>query len=190
MIDSMKGKVTARDWTYVAVILACTFLLFAVFYFVIYTNQVVAIASVNNQIRTVETDLATARQLSANIDELRDEVDKIQTLVSEFSERLPETREIPGLLQTFEDLAQGAGLQVELSPKDRLKDERKETYPYAVTVRGNFHQIVTFVNELERFKRYLKISDLDLQEQEFGVSEANFTLSTYKFIESSGGVKS
>jgi Tfp pilus assembly protein PilO len=64
-------------------------------------------------------------------------------------------------------------------------DSSKETIPYKVTARGTFHQIVSFINRLERDDRYLAISDLDIKEEQAGVSEATFTLSTFRFLKSS-----
>jgi Tfp pilus assembly protein PilO len=48
---------------------------------------------------------------------------------------------------------------------------------------GDFHQIVGFINRIERYERYLKISDLIINEQKQGVSEAQFKLSTYRFLQ-------
>jgi Tfp pilus assembly protein PilO len=80
-------------------------------------------------------------------------------------------------------------LRVELSQMPRVTDERKETIPYSVTARGNFHQIIQFINRLERFQRYLKVSDLNIGKEDEGVAQASFTLSTYRFIQSEEGKK-
>ncbi|HQK75497.1 MAG TPA: type 4a pilus biogenesis protein PilO, partial [Candidatus Hydrogenedentes bacterium] len=59
----------------------------------------------------------------------------------------------------------------------------KLTIPYRIVVRGSFHDIAEFINRLERFKRYLKVSELQVGPEKDGVSEAEFTLSTYTFVE-------
>jgi Tfp pilus assembly protein PilO len=111
----------------------------------------------------------------------------MQELVTQFQERLPESREIPTLLKQFEGFAGEIGLRVELSQMQRVTDARKETIPYSVVARGDFSQIVRFINRLERFQRYLKVSDLNIGKEEAGVAEATFTLSTYRFIEPNEG---
>jgi len=182
MMEFFKGTVTARDWVFVGVILAVTVLLAGGFYFLVHQRQLHRLEQVLAEDRQVQEDLRLARTTQENIDGLREEAAKMQELVDQFQERLPEKREIPTLLRLFEGFAREIGLRVELSMLDRTTDADKETYRYSVTARGDFHEIVSFINRLERYKRYLKVSDLDIGEQEAGVSEASFKLSTYLFL--------
>ena len=64
-----------------------------------------------------------------------------------------------------------------------MLDENKETIPYHVVARGHFHNVANFVNQLERFKRFLKITELDMKNIENGEVEAQFTLNTYRFVQ-------
>ena len=57
-----------------------------------------------------------------------------------------------------------------------------EVIPYKAITDGQFHQIVSFINMLERDERYLKISDLDIDEEIEGISKATFVLSTFRFL--------
>jgi Tfp pilus assembly protein PilO len=127
--------------------------------------------------------LEQARKIADDFEGLRQEMEKIQLLVSEFENRLPLRREIPRLLKEFEALADEVGLEVELETQLRVRDQRKETIPYSIIARGDFHRVASFINRLERFKRYLKISELSVGEEEQGICEAKFTLSTFRFIE-------
>ena len=74
-------------------------------------------------------------------------------------------------------------IDVELSPLARSQDERKETIPYSIVAHGSYHQIASFINRLERFKRYLKVSDLNVGPAKDGVITAKFTLNTYRFLQ-------
>jgi Tfp pilus assembly protein PilO len=133
----------------------------------------------------VQADLNVAKEAERNINALRAEASKMQELVTQFQERLPESTEIPTLLKQFEGFAGEIGLRVELSQMQRVTDAHKETIPYSVVARGNFGQIVRFINRLERFQRYLKVSDLNIGKEKEGIAEATFTLSTFRFIEPS-----
>jgi len=64
-----------------------------------------------------------------------------------------------------------------------MTDANKETIPYEIIARGDFHEIVQFINLLERDQRYLKVSNLDIGEEIAGISEATFQLSTFRFIQ-------
>ncbi len=183
MIDMLKGTVTPKDWAAVGAILAATILLMAVFVFFIHAEQEQALAALVEERRTVEADLAIAEETRANIEALEEETEMAQALVDEFERRLPHRREIPQLLEEFEGLAQEVGLDIEMTPRPRIVDMDKETIPYAITAYGDFHQIASFINRLERFERYLKVSELSISEQRQGVASATFTLSTYRFLE-------
>lgn len=188
MIDFLKGTVTAKDWMFVGVVLGVTILLCAVFYFLVYQPELNRLAETRKALAEEREKLQTAQQLAANIDRLREETAKITELVSDFEERLPSQREIATLLTQFEDIAGDVGgLDVEMRAQTPRREGAKLTIPYRIVVRGSFHDIAEFINRLERFKRYLKVSDLEIGRQKEGISEAQFTLSTYTFVESGTG---
>lgn len=184
MRDFVKGTVTPRDWINVAVALGIAIVLAVLgFYFGINPMKADIIAK-NQELDSLKIQLREARDLEKDIERLREEEKKWGEVVELFQERLPEKREIPRLLRQFEQLGSDIGLSVELSQESSTRDASKETIPYSVVARGDFHQIVTFINLLEREQRYLKISDLNIGPQENGQSEASFTLSTFQFLQS------
>lgn len=183
MIEFLKGTITPIDWVAFAAIIGVAIALAVGFTFFInaqHQEEIVALTAQNAQI---EKDLEFAREQERNIEALRRETREIQTIVEEFEERLPRSREIPRLAQQFEAIAAEEDVDVELKSLPRTRDEKKETIPYNVIARGDYHQVVSFINRLERFKRYLKISDLEVKLLEDSLlSEAKFVLSTYAFI--------
>lgn len=187
MMDMFKGKVTLQDWMFVGVVLAITAGLFVAFFFLVYTGKRMAIAEQNEEYGRITKELLAAQEIDANIDALRDEAAEMSNLVNLFEQRLPEEREIPNLLKGFERQAGELGLRVELSSEPTRMQSNIEVIPYEVTVFGRFHEIMTFINMLERDKRYFKISDIDIGEEENGVSQAVFVLSTFRFIQDEPG---
>lgn len=181
MIEFFKGTVTRKDWMAVGVILGATLLAVAIFVFLVHAEQQKKLQAVTAKLGTANVELQKALQTQRNIGKLREETQKVTALVETFEKRLPNAAEMPQLLKHFEHLAGEVGLEVTLKSQDPIVDQRKETIPYSVAARGNFHQITSFINRLERFERYLSISDLNITEQEDGVAEAKFTLSTYSF---------
>jgi len=185
MNDFLKGVVTPKDWATNAGILAVTAAIVVAFYFMFHSGQRSQLAVVLADVQQVSTDLTEAQRINAEIGGLREETEKIEKLVSDFEERLPSHREIPTLLREFETMANEESIDVELSPMARSEDGRKETIPYSIAAHGSFHQVASFINRLERFKRYLKVSDLTIGPTEKGVTTARFTLNTYRFIQDS-----
>ncbi len=187
MRDFLKGTVTPKDWAFVAVVLSITGILCVLYFFLFHKPSVEELDGMQIHLTELQGDLQRARETNENIDALREEANKMETLVDLFEDRLPERREIPSLLAKFEGLGDNIGLRVELTQLPTSMDASKETIPYQARVRGNFHQIVTFINLLERDERYLKISDIDVREENIGVSEATFTLSTFRFVQPIAG---
>ncbi len=183
MFDLFRGKVTPIDWAIVASIVVVTLLLFSGFYLIIYGGQEKKRDALQEELTEIRTQLKLAYDTKANSEMLQNEFDKLKTLVELFQHRLPDEREIPSLLRKFEGLGDSIGLRVELSALPSIRDANKETIPYRVKARGNFHQIASFINMLERDERYLKVSDVDIGEEESGISEATFTLSTFRFLQ-------
>lgn len=183
MLEFLKGTVTPKDWAFVGVVLGITGLLCAGFYFAIYKSKQETLTTVIAQLEDTERELKEARETKAKFDEFKQEAEKAEKLVQLFEERLPEKREIPRLLEQFEKKAKDLGLTVELTQLPTKTDTNKETIPYEILARGDFHEIVQFINLLERDKRYLKVSNLNIDEEIAGVSEATFHLSTFRFIQ-------
>jgi len=181
MMDFWKGTVTPRDWAAVGVILGVTALLAAGFYFFLYAAQNEKYTQLVAENRQVAARLDLALETQKNIGALRAEAEQMQKLVKQFEARLPNTEEIQTLLRQFESFAGEIGLLVELSKLSPEADAKKEVIPYSVKARGTFHQIATFINRLERYQRYLKISELDIGKAENGVATAAFRLSTFRF---------
>jgi len=185
MLDFFKGTVTTTDWAIVGGIVTLTVLLCVGFYFMIYTKQLEEVARIETENAQVMEELNAALVTAKNIDDLREKASKMRTLVKKFETRLPEQREINTLLTQFEKEARDVGLRVELGMLPRIKsDQRKETIPYSVSTKGSFDDIVTFINRLERYQRYLKVSDLKIGPQQDRISTATFILSTYRFKQS------
>ncbi|MCF6286412.1 MAG: type 4a pilus biogenesis protein PilO [Candidatus Hydrogenedentes bacterium] len=183
MFDFFKGTVTPKDWAFVAGVLAVTALLCGGFYFGIAKKQQERLVVVQNDLKEATKELKAARETKAKFKEFKEEAVKAQRLVELFEERLPEERDIPKLLEQFEADANSLGLGVELIQLPTKTDTNKETIPYEIIARGGFHDIVQFINLLERDKRYLKVSNLDIGEEIAGISEAQFHLSTFRFIQ-------
>ena len=182
MNELFQGTITRRDWTAVCGILVATALICAGIYFVLIDKMRIDIQTTQAEYERLSKDLVDAKKLAANIDQLREKSRFNLELVVEFEKRLPGGAEIPRLLQEFERLASEAQVAVELNTLNRNKDQRKEEIPYSVVAKGNFHQVTDFINRLERYERYLKVSKMNITEEKQGVCTAKFTLSTYRFI--------
>ena len=181
-MEALKGTVTPKDWMVVGAVLGVVAAILALYIFFVHSGQRAKLELLTTDINAIQRDLQEAYTKEKNISVLREETAKIQVLVSDFEKRLPSQREIPDLVRQFEQMANDVGLSHALKPETPIRDERKETIPYSITTNGTFHQTASFINRLERFERYLKVSNLKLEEEKENVSKATFTLSTYRFL--------
>ena len=183
MIDFLKGKITPRDWIAVALLLGVTAGIVGVFYFLVHEKKQEEITQAQETNSKVKTDLEKARKIHAEIDNYIKETNQIRRLVAEFETRLPTEREITGLIRVFEEMAAAQDIDIELSPLSPVAEDNKETIPYRIEASGDFHSVANFINELERYERYLKVSNLEMEPNEEGMSTFKFTLNTYRFIQ-------
>ena len=184
MIDFLKGTVTPKDWIALAGILGAAAALAAVYFFVIYSGQQERLAAIAAENELIVKDLTKARETNEAIERLRDDTKAIELLVKDFEERLPSDRELVSLFREVETMAIKEGLRPTFTSLPPMRDaqNRKETIPYKVTVLGGYHQIAGYLNSLERYRRYLKITDIAIGASEEGLSEATFKLNTFRFI--------
>lgn len=183
-MDLLKGAITLVDWIWFLALAGAAIALGFAFTFIVHQDQLERLDTIATENQQVVSDLTFARQQEADIEELRQQTREIQLIVRDFEDRLPPSREIPRLAENFEQIAGEEEVLVdELRSLPRTRDEKKETIPYQVVVLGNYHQVVSFINRLERFKRYLKIEDVEIRlDKDSALSRASFTLSTYAFI--------
>ena len=183
MIEFFKGKVTPRDWVFVGIVVGVIVLLVAAFVFFVYSREQESLTALRADIAKQSKELEEAEHNARNIEALR-ALEKYTTALSEqLRQRLPDEREFLSFLQTLERISATHELAVKFDPGRVKKDPYKETSPYTVTARGEFHKIVRFVNDLERYERYLRVDDLDIKYGEAGMTEAKFVVSTFRFIE-------
>ncbi|HOK90268.1 MAG TPA: type 4a pilus biogenesis protein PilO [Candidatus Hydrogenedentes bacterium] len=182
MLDLLQGKITKKDWIFVGGVIAVAVVLAVLYFAVAYRYFDQKAETERQRIASIQKELDEAKKIASNIVQLREEAAQMRKLVEGFRLRLPEEREIPTLLNRIEMLGAELGLRVQLSTLPTKVDRKIEVIPYKVTAMGQFHPIVTFMNMLERDKRYFKLGDIDIGEEKEGVSTATFTLSTFRFI--------
>ena len=111
----------------------------------------------------LETRLATAK---AKANQLKYYQDKLKDAEMEFKmvmKKLPETKEIPGLLSSVSQSGRDAGLEFLLfQPEaERNKDFYAEI-PVSIKVTGNYHNVALFFDKVARLSRIVNIDDIKM----------------------------
>ena len=179
-----RTTVTGKDWMIVVGLLALLAIVALAFVFVVQGKMAQSLVDIKTKDDQVQGEIDRAQKLKDNIQDLRDEMALAKDLVDAFEKRLPLKSDLSNMTSKIEELATDVGLRVNIDPGQTAEDAHKITIPYSVKAFGDFHQITIFINRLERHERYLKVSDLKIGEEKEGVSTAEFTLSTYRFVQS------
>ena len=178
----LKGTITPKDWAAVAGILAVIAALVSAYYFMVHNKELANIAKLEKDNQLVVSNLTQAQGIANEIEKYRKDTKDTEDLVLSFESRLPSRSEITRLFETVEGMAAEEIVAIEIEPLRKDKDENKETIPYQIVAKGDFHRIASFINRLERFERYLKVSDLKMEPYQNGVSTFKFKMNTYRFL--------
>lgn len=188
MLDFFKGTVTKQDWIFCGVVLTVAVALAAVYFSVVLRMQSTALESAQASLAQQKKKLEEQVSWKNNIDKLRDQTAKAQKIAEGFEQRLPTESNITQFIGSVGDALRAAGVSLsgnkgglQSLPKGKTETGNLVIYPYRVSVLGDFHQILTLINLLEKDTRFFKVSDIDIGEEKNGVIEGKFNLSTYSF---------
>jgi Tfp pilus assembly protein PilO len=123
---------------------------------------------------------AKIQELSAEHEKLAAEVEKARKVVGDLArleaeyerlhdqwlsaqELLPEEKEMPDLLRQVTTAGSRSGVEFALfEPSAPVAHELYTDHPITVTVRGNYHQVGSFMGRLSNLERIVNVSDLSM----------------------------
>ncbi|MBI5119059.1 type 4a pilus biogenesis protein PilO [Candidatus Poribacteria bacterium] len=136
------------------------------------------------QIVAAQARVTEARAIAAKRDILLKQLTQVKERITAFETRLPTEKEIPKLLDQFQQIAELSGVKYRLITAEPM--DEKELFvriPFKVKVDGAYPEIGVFLRSLEYSNRFIKVEDMDIGPQEKdGRSEANFVVSTFMFM--------
>lgn len=174
--------VTKVDWIIIGSALFLLVLVTLV-YFVALSLVQDQVAQVQAQVAAKQTEVDEARAVAAKREGLLAEIEQVRDKITRFEDRLPTDKEVPRLLNQFQQIAELSGLKYQLITAEPI--DEKELYvriPFKVKVQGTYPVIGDFLRSLEFGRRFIKVEDLNIGPEKKGTSEANFIISTYMFV--------
>jgi len=161
------------------------------FIYFLYWPKFEQIDRLNTKYNELEKKLVIAKR---NAKDLRKFQAKMQEAEAQFRmamKKLPEKEEIPSLLTSISDSGQRVGLQFLLfEPKAEKKKEFYAEIPVAMNIKGDYHNLAIFFDEVARLSRIVNIQNIQIASAKKGkgtTGELNTRCLavTYKFIEES-----
>ena len=147
--------------------------------------------SSTQQLRAQIIDMLAERDMktleTARMVERRQEIEELDRQLASAITRLPDEQEIPELLSNISSLGRDAGLEILVF---RQKPEGYQEFyaevPVDMQVRGTYHQVASFFDEVAKLDRIVNVSDITLKEprveDESLLLEANSTVTTFRFL--------
>ena len=193
-IEPFLGKVENLSKAQRILISAVLFIvILAVFIYFFYWPKFEKIASLKAELTKIEAKLATAKRNAAGLKKFQAKIKEAEAQFNMAMKKLPEKEEIPSLLTAISDSGQAAGLDFLLfEPKAEKKKEFYAEIPVAMSLRGDYHNLAVFFDQVARLSRIVNIENIKMSRGKKGKNSsassskaltATCTAVTYKFID-------
>ena len=151
-----------RKFIFLALILGITFLAYR--YLIKPANK--ALAQQQARLQDKVGKLAEFEKASAAARDLNKQLDQLQEAVKFFESKLPPTSEVHKVLEQVTVIAQKQGLEPKIIRTLATKSNSGYVeQPLKMELDGNFNSFYSFLLELEKLPRIMKIRKLDLKKQ-------------------------
>jgi type IV pilus assembly protein PilO len=164
-------------------------LLIGGFIYLLYWPKYERINRLDSQLDKLEAKLKTAKKNAADLDKFKAKMAEAESQFQLAMKKLPEKEEIPSLLASISSSGQDVGLEFLLfEPKPEKKKEFYAEIPVVMNVVGDYHNTVSFFDQVARLPRIVTIENIQITPaKKKGKRELSTKCMavTYKFIEPS-----
>ena len=123
------------------------------------------------KIDTLDAQVTHEQRVARNLKKYREETKTMEAKLELALKQLPDSREIPDLLSAVAALAKDSGLDVKrFAPRVDVPKDFYAEVPVDIELRGTFHQLATFFDEIAGLARVVNVSGISLQDPR-GVEE-------------------
>jgi type IV pilus assembly protein PilO len=170
-------------------ILAVTIILItALYYSFLHVPQSDALAKLADSVEIARNEKMVKTQKSLNLMRLRKDLQQLDAELKMAFAQLPDKREIAELLSGISAKAQEMGLDVLLfRPRPEAYQDFYAEVPVDITVKGNFHNTVSFFDEVGRLSRLINIDNIGFKNPTINgekvMLETTSVATAYRFLD-------
>ena len=158
ILDNILERSKAQKFAILGVIII---LLAALYYSFLYSPQSDEVAKLADSVEIARNEKTVKTQKAANLARLRKDLQQLDAELKKAVAQLPEKREIPDLLRNISTKAQQSGLDILVfRPRAENYQDFYAEIPVDITVKGNFHNTVSFFDEVGRMDRLVNIDNI------------------------------
>jgi type IV pilus assembly protein PilO len=127
----------------------------------LYSPRADELAKLSDSVEIARNEKMVKTQKAANLARLRKDLQQLDAALKLAVAQLPDKKEIAELLSGISAKAQEAGLDVLLfRPRAEAFQEFYAEVPVDITVKGSFHNTVSFFEEVGRLNRLINIDNI------------------------------
>jgi len=171
----------------IALLAGAIVLLLTLDYLYVYSSFADQIEKLEQNVSAAKADRDRKKALVANAPQLRTLKAELEGRYKEAIAQLPDEKDIPKVLTDVSNKAREAGLDILLfRPKTENPQEFYAEIPVDVTVRGGFHSLVGFFDEVGRLNRLVNINNIDMKNakpnDDQAVVDTTALVTTFRFL--------
>lgn len=156
--------------------IAMGFLVIIIYYLLFLRPQLVSLKKYGVQIASLKQNIASASRIINNIDNLKQERDRLSRKISQIEEKIPGHKEIALLLEYISNMARESEVKiVSLEPVENdddsfvslISQEEQENMPFSevhvlIWAKCGYHHFGTFVNRIEN-SSIMKVKEFKIE---------------------------
>ncbi len=181
-------KIVGLSRTKKLLILAGTdIVLFALYLWLLVVPLEQQIGSLTKKLDRLQNQMGEQKAIAENLEAFKAEYLRLQETLTQAMTQLPNSKEIPSLLENISNLGRDCGLELPLFKPD--KEVPKDFYaevPVDIKIVGTYPNLVTFFCRIGMLPRIVTISNMEIatpKDQTDGTLSVACRATTYRFLE-------
>ena len=161
------------------------------YYFLFLSPVISRSLSVFREVAKVQSRLDQAELSINRMPTIKEGMEELRSKASFYSNKLPKEEEFPAVLENLSNMAKNAGVKIIkiLPVRESLTVSEESTHPdiyrqkeINVNAQCGYHQLGTFVSELENAERFMEVSDIRIEARRISPKRHNVQLIVKTFI--------
>lgn len=152
-------------------IILVTLLTLVLYFYLLLLPQAMRLTDVFARAGKAMANLKSAQADVSKIDEFKNRIEEYKEKVDYYERTLPAEQEIPSLLEELSSMAKTSGIKllsitpVPVSAKEQAAQKNKmyKEIPILITAKSGYHELGSFLNNLENADRFMKVVDLEVK---------------------------
>ncbi len=174
-------------------VLVVVVLIFGLYWQFAYKGKARTINRLRSDLSNKQAKLNENEAIARNLPRFKEEVGKLNAQLAKVVQELPNSREIPNLLETISNLGAVNGLEVVyIKPQNDVDKGFYAEVPISIKVKGGYHEMGLFLDALSRLPRIINVSDITMgnvkEDERSGVIVLDISAlaTTYRYVEKGG----